>query len=660
MSLFYDRTSNITGVELLTGFNYNPEYGSSVNFTTKNNYFGFTDRQANIAPMGLNTVIGDYSINLHLRETDAQKFIRFYENQSGTGVFPITDNSSIYRVLSGTIGAITSLDSDNNGKYTIGVGFSVERNSSVLNWSGQSFVNHEFRRWETGQSYEQYDVVWFENDLEEPSNNFFYCSDSHVSSFANHPLSSGEKWTKDLFLDSNDRFSFNQKPIVSSNDFKESFFQRVNDQKNIHAIESVEFSYKNISDKKTKALLHFCESRLGFKRFGYSFPEIYNRPKVFFAPSWTHKWNYKDSNDFKITATEDPFGVIPSGKPSIYLVQEAGHGTFAFSITGYDRVFFDTGNGKQLATGSNYSITWANSSISHPVRFWGKINGFSGINQSISKAQFGNVRDLTHLNLAENNLGVLNIYDSPNLYNLNVSGNQIGGFDLAGKNQLAILHCENNNASYLNICGCDALTGLHANGNRFPTVYTDGAFRELAGNNTSSGYANLSGSSGVSSSTLTDIGLLSGRNWECVFSYIPPPAPTPEPSISVSPSWPPAYSFNVAVAPTHVTACSLTETIPIYGNSSIFLFGTRFHFSDETDIVDYAVNDTFYVQNSSYTFLVRKACCDIVHVVSGPTLCISSPSIGTSGVSPSTSAPSLASGPCYSPSPSDGEQSASP
>jgi hypothetical protein len=241
-----------------------------------------------------------------------------------------------------------------------------------------------------------------------------------------------------------------------------------------------------------------------------------------------------------------------------------------------------------------------------------------------------------------------------------VSSNQIGGLDLAGKNQLAVFHCEDNNASYLNICGCDDLTGLYANGNKFSTVYTDGAFRELAGNSTYSGYINLSGSSGVSSSVLSDISLLSGRSWESVFSYTPPPAPTPEPSISSSPSWPPAYSFNVAVAPTHVTACSLMETIPIYGNSSIFLSGTRFNFSDETDIADYTVNDTFYVQNSFYTFLVRKACCDIVHVVSGPTLCISSPSSGTSGISPSTSAPSLASGPSYSPSPSDGGGSVSP
>ncbi len=100
---FYDRDRNITGVTTLTGFSFNPEYGSTASFETKTNYFPFSDKTANNVSAGLNTVIGRYGLKLQLRETEAQQLINFYESQSGSGVFAISDNSNIYRTLSGSI-----------------------------------------------------------------------------------------------------------------------------------------------------------------------------------------------------------------------------------------------------------------------------------------------------------------------------------------------------------------------------------------------------------------------------------------------------------------------------------------------------------------------------------------------------------------------------
>jgi len=255
---FYNRDSNITGVEVPSRFIFSPEYGSSASFKSKANYVSFSDRYSDISPLGVNNIVGEYSIKCNLREGDAQKLVSFYESQSGTGIFGISDSSSIYRTLSGTIDSLADLSTQNNQKYSVELKFMVERNAPSLNWSGQSFVNYEFKQWMPNQSFSEYDVVFFENDLEEPVNNFFYCSSGHLSSTGNHPLSENSPWTNELFANSNEGFSNSQSPLVQKNEFKNSFPQRVKDQKNIHAFDKLTVSYKNISNKKQ----HFAKKKI--------------------------------------------------------------------------------------------------------------------------------------------------------------------------------------------------------------------------------------------------------------------------------------------------------------------------------------------------------------------------------------------------------------
>jgi len=637
MSLFYDRTRNISGASLLTGFSFDPNYGSTASFVTKANQTRYTDKISNITPLGLNSVVGEFSLNFQLRKNDAKNLINFYENQSGTGIFPISDGSNIYRTLSGTISSLNSIESKNNDKFDISLGFSVERNSSVLKWSGQSFVNHQFVNWNTGVNFAAYDIVYFENDLEEPCNNFFYCLNNHVSSFNNHPLSTGQMWTSDLFIDTNDQFVLQQAPFVSSNDFNASFKERVNEQKNIHAFDQIEVSYKNISDKKTKALLHFAESRLGYKRFGYSQPQIYDKPKLFFAPTWDHQWNYKNSNNFKINLIEDPLGILPSGNPSMYLMQESGRSSLSFSITGDGRVFFDTGNGKELVTGTSANIIWPTTGSRHQVKILGRLAGFTGTGQGLVRTQFSSAKNLKFLNISGNNISTLNLYDATGLVRLVCPNNIIGGLDAGGKANLTYIDYSNNSGNYLNIGGSTNLTGIYAVGNSIPVMYLDSSLAALASGTRVSGHVDFSGSSGVSESSLVKIATLTSRGWSVNYSYTSPPAITPDATGNPSPSWPPSYAYNIAISDTHLDACALMENVYSDGNAAVFGDCSAFNIQDNA-ITGYALGDTFYIQSGGETFLVQKLCCDIVGTLSVATSCGSSPSASASvGSGPSAS-----------------------
>lgn len=612
---FYDRDNNITGVETLTGLTFSPDYGSTATFETRSSYFPFSDKVSNNVSAGLNSVVGRYNLKFQLRESDAQKLVHFYESQSGTGIFAVSDGSSIYRTLSGSIEDL-QFSTQNNGKYNIDLSFDVDRNASPLKWSGQSFVNHSFQKWESGVSFHEDDIVYFEHDLEEPTNNFFYCSSSHFSALSNHPLSTGQKWTTNLFSQPNDQFSVRTKPLVSKTQLKGSFTERIKEQKNIHSLDGLEFNYKNISDKKTKALLHFLEGRLGYKRFEYQPPEIYNRPKTFFSPSWTHQWNYKDSNNLTISASEDPFGMIASGKPNFLLVQDSGNGSLVFSITGHGNLFLDSGNGKQLLNSISNTINWSNTSKKNGAKIYGRIAGFTGTSQSLVSAKISSAA-LTHLNLSGNNLFSLSLAEANNLQELRAQNNSIGGFDLARKPSLEYADISNNGLSYLEIGDSPDLTELYAQNNNLPPAYLNGALQDLVSNRQFSGVVNFSGNSGLDPSSLGYVCTLTGRFWDVGYEYYPLPTTTTTTPAPQSPGFS-GYILNVGYNDDSVDplsgACLISPSgYDVLCNTGVFSEVTRVNFSNSQEIL--TGSSDFYLSDGSTFSFFSKICCSIAERV---------------------------------------------
>ena len=101
MSLFYNRDRNLTGVALLPSFTFSPNYGSSVSFSCKNNKLNYSNNTYSLLASTANNIVADCAFNFSVNETDAEKIINFFESQSGTGAFAITDDSSIYRTFTG-------------------------------------------------------------------------------------------------------------------------------------------------------------------------------------------------------------------------------------------------------------------------------------------------------------------------------------------------------------------------------------------------------------------------------------------------------------------------------------------------------------------------------------------------------------------------------
>jgi phage-related protein len=312
MSLFYNRDRNISGLTTLTSFDFSPNYGSSIQFNCKNNRVNYTSNTYALMPSTLNNIQAKCSFGFTMNQTDAQKAIDFFESQSGTGAFAINDDSSIYHSLTGFADSF-GITMVQNNLYNVALEFSVERNSTMLNWSGMGFVDYSFTAWTGSQNYLKYQVAYFPK-YEDKFKNYFYCTGDHSSSANNSPTGVNSMWTQELFYDTEIGLSVETVPSITKTEFRNSFIQRVKEQENIHSFQQVRLSYKNISTFQLKSMLHFLESHLGYRKFQFNCPKIYNRPKIYYCESWQHTWNYEDSHNLEIVLIEDPLGILKAYK----------------------------------------------------------------------------------------------------------------------------------------------------------------------------------------------------------------------------------------------------------------------------------------------------------------------------------------------------------
>lgn len=164
------------------------------------------------------------------------------------------------------------------------------------------------KTWDYG-SYKKYDIVYYptsSNNL----NNFYYCTEDHVSSSSTAPLGIDSKWTQEFFFEPDIGFQ-NEVQINSQKlEFKNSYVLRMKTKNNIAPL-VLNYKFSNISDRQLRAMLHFLENKAGYRRFRHQVPSVYNRPKVFICSEWSHTWNYFNSHDLEVKLTEDPLGVIP-------------------------------------------------------------------------------------------------------------------------------------------------------------------------------------------------------------------------------------------------------------------------------------------------------------------------------------------------------------
>lgn len=512
MSLFYNRDRNIEGVALLPSFNFSPNYGSSIAFTCKNNKLNYSNNTYSLLPSTANNIIAKCSFNFSVNEPDAEKIMNFFESQSGTGAFAISDESNIYRNLTGYADSF-SVQMAQNNLYNIALDFSVERNSSFLNWSGKSFVNYDFENWTTGQFYQKYQPVYFEIQGDNKLSNFYYAVQDHTGSLDTAPTNTGY-WTQNLFYSNDIGLSVDSAPTINNLQFKNSFAIRIKEQDNIHYFQNVRLSYKNITDFELKSILHFLENNLGYKRFQFDCPKIYNRPKIYFADSWTHSWNYQNSNNLEVTLIEDPLGIKnPNDVPAILFGQGVEAASFAAASSPKDLVsIFNASGLNELVSGGTYSVNWP-ANINKNIKAYRGFDSLTCNEQQLNKVTFYSSADVVDLNLNKNFINQVVFKDAKKINNLYLSQNNLSSFNCAGSTGLKNLDLSYNSLTSVNISGCNNLTGINLNYNGISDSVLSTTLDSLSKGSGESGSISLIGDS---SFILTNATPKSGFDYSCI------------------------------------------------------------------------------------------------------------------------------------------------
>lgn len=324
----YDRDKNVSGD--VQSASFVPEYDSSVTFNYRNSYFYAADNHYLKQSKNLNNT--EISLNLKFTnktEEEAKSFLHLLEhthaNTSGildfntaspSGVELAFPTGNIYKNMSGFL--IKNYDFKYK-KNIFDIDLNILKNgfSYFFDWKGSSYLNTgNFNTgWDTGISYEKFDIVYYpEYNTGDSSNfypkvnrieKFYYCNSGHTSNEENSPTGvSGNVWSRSFFYDIDDGINIPTDRSTSIFDDGYSFKTFNKKNSNEALIKDLTISLKNRSDKEARSVIHFIEKHEDGRPFQLDIPQVYVKKKFFVAKQMKHTFVYKDCNNIEIVLDE--------------------------------------------------------------------------------------------------------------------------------------------------------------------------------------------------------------------------------------------------------------------------------------------------------------------------------------------------------------------
>ena len=304
--LFYERIDNTSGVSVGSFTDFIPTYGSAVSFEADNLRFDTNDGYFKIIPNGINSLKAKFSLKYQTNEEGAKKLTSYYENSKGVNPIVIRTDNSIYNDITGYCTEY-SINHVNSQNYEFNTMLEVLESPANLNWSGLNYLNYEFRDWQDTTNYKKDDIIYAEvNGIK--TNNFFYCTEDHLSSVSNSPSGDFSNWSQEFYWSPDQGLTNSVKFENAKHGFGYSIYNKI--KKNT-AIVPLTYSFSNITTQQLKSMLHFLENKEGYRKFKHQIPSVYNRPKVYYCDSWTHTMVYDNTHNLQVSFSEDPLGVIP-------------------------------------------------------------------------------------------------------------------------------------------------------------------------------------------------------------------------------------------------------------------------------------------------------------------------------------------------------------
>lgn len=287
-------------------FFFVPCYGSTVSFSA--NYYEneYQDRYKTILGKSANTVFVSANLEFKNITDDELKALnhfyqRYYtESPQSNGQGKTTVNISLFppHTLRRPF-YLKSIQNDYQNVDANNVTLALESPFVCsTEWKGKLIPFSSQQEYIAGKVYGQHDYVFLRNAGN--SNGFYYFTGETPNSSS--PLSSTGSWTQSFYFSPD---------LVSNLSFESKIFK--NDLGNFYLNQdvginpnSLEFplSFSNRSDKEAKAILHFLEYHNGIDLFDYNGHTFFTGSRKFYAPEWSHTYNFYDNNNISVKLME--------------------------------------------------------------------------------------------------------------------------------------------------------------------------------------------------------------------------------------------------------------------------------------------------------------------------------------------------------------------
>jgi phage-related protein len=351
-------------------FFFDADYGSTVSFTARNKQYQYGDGYKSVAPLGVNSIRMEFDLSFSNRSNrEANAILHFLENKLGQHE---TREESYFLAYDQGISGFRMDDEAlffpyNNAEnltkrfYSFGFEHKIENEdvhtvkasiinttSSTLNVAEGIFVNPA-PAWDATETYTEHSVVfcpdnqkYYYSYSENPHSSFRPClpldggwqdRSDHDRIITNHEyeqLATGvdgrgryepfasravvsineDIWTREFYWKPSIDVSLRHDPAITEFSSKASPYSQYYPahKQNINPLK-FQLKFENRSDEEAYAILHFLESRLGYKSFLFVPPAPYNRKRRFFCESWSHTYVFRNNHTIAVTFEQFPLGL---------------------------------------------------------------------------------------------------------------------------------------------------------------------------------------------------------------------------------------------------------------------------------------------------------------------------------------------------------------
>jgi len=313
-------------------FFFDPDYGSSVDFTTSTRRFEFGDGYYSVQPKGVNCINAKFHLKFDNRTTrEANSIVHFLENKLGQHeIDQDVDYLPYKQGISGFHWDGASMFFPYNSTENLTKSFYCRSWDHSLTSEDSNKVTCTFENFDTSilRKSEQIwtervdswnkDVTYYKNDIVFVSGNhqYYYHSGEYTSPGTQfHPTgwdgvpadSKNTPWTREFYWPPALGLQIKEEPRLRE------LSMGYNNYKQIHAdginqsLLKLELNFEGRDDNEAKAILHFLETHYGSKSFSLTLPAPYNAKRRFICPSWNHTYVFKNTHNVRCEIEEFPF-----------------------------------------------------------------------------------------------------------------------------------------------------------------------------------------------------------------------------------------------------------------------------------------------------------------------------------------------------------------